>query len=110
MTGKRATADQLRAKITDALIRDVGVSERMAQPFVDSIMACFAGEQPYFPAHQRHYPVLQIRAALEGGESVKRVMHAFDVSRTTLHKLFPGGLPKPVNGRDSAGSLKMRTK
>lgn len=85
---------QLRAKITDALIRDVGVSERMAQPFVDSIMRCFSGERLYFPAAPREYPVLQIRAALENGESVKRVMQAFDISRAQLHRLFPGGLPR----------------
>lgn len=90
-----ATAEQLRAKITDALIRDVGVSEQMAQPFVDSILRCFAGEQPYFPAAPREYPVLHIRAALESGAPVKRVMREFDVSRSTLHKLFPGGLPRP---------------
>lgn len=90
-----ATAEQLRAKITDALIRDVGVSEQMAQPFVDSILRCFAGEQPYFPAAPREYPVLHIRAALESGAPVKRVMQEFDVSRAQLHRLFPGGLPRP---------------
>lgn len=94
MTRARSTAEQLRAKITEALIRDVGVSERMAQPFVDSILRCFAGEQPYFPAASREYPVLHIQAALEAGTSVKRVMREFDVSRAQLHRLFPGGLPK----------------
>lgn len=95
MSRTAATSEQLRAKITDALIRDVGVSEQMAQPFVDSILRCFAGEQPYFPAAPREYPVLHIRAALEAGTPVKRVMREFDVSRSTLHKLFPGGLPRP---------------
>lgn len=90
----RETEQQLRARIFEALIRDIGISERMAQPFVDSVMRCFAGEQPYFPARPREYPVMHIRAALENGVPVKRVLSEFEVSRTTLHKLFPGGLPR----------------
>lgn len=102
---------QLREKITEALMRDVGVSERMAQPFVDSILRCFAGERAYFPAEARDYPVALIRESLERGESVKRVMREFDVSRTTLHKLFPGGLPKRGSQEPVSASLpKMRTK
>lgn len=94
MNRRRDTEAELRANMLEALIRDIGVSERMAQPFVDSILRCFAGQRPYFPARPRQYPVLQIRAALENGESVKRVMQSFDVSRSQLHKLFPGGLPR----------------
>ncbi len=108
--GKPDTRTLLREKITEALMRDVGVSERMAQPFVDSIMRCFAGEKPYFPAANRDYPMLQIRAALEQGASVKRVMREFDVSRSTLHKLFPGGLPGREIGHVSAILGKTRTK
>jgi hypothetical protein len=91
----RPTRAELRARITEALVRDVGVSERMAQPFVESILGCFAGERQYFPAHERSYPTLQIKAALEAGTPVKRVMREYDVSRATLHRLFPGGLPGP---------------
>ena len=94
MKRERQTEQQLRARILDALLRDIGISERMAQPFVDSVMRCFAGEQPYFPALPRQYPVMHIQAALEQGMPVKRVLCEFEVSRTTLHKLFPGGLPR----------------
>lgn len=90
----RETEQQLRARIFDALIRDIGISERMAQPFVDSVMRCFAGEQPYFPARPREYPVMHIKAALERGTPVKRVLQDFELSRSLLHKLFPGGLPR----------------
>jgi len=93
---KRETEQQLRERIEDALVRDVGVSPRMAQPFIESVLRCFAGEQPYFPAAPRDYPVLQIRAALENGIPVKHVMRDFDVSRSKLHQLFPGGLPRRV--------------
>ncbi len=111
MKSKPDTRAALREKMTQALMRDVGISEHLAQPFVDSILRCFAGEQPYFPSLNRDYPVLEIKAALEQGASPKRVMQEFDVSRTTLHKMFPGGLPrKQQKKRVSAFSLKSRTK
>ena len=91
---QRPTRAELRARITEALVRDVEVSERMAQPIVESILGCFAGEQPYFPASERSYPVMHIRAALERGASPKAVCREFSISRSLLHKLFPGGLPR----------------
>ncbi len=91
---RRPTREELRERITEALVRDVGVSERMAQPFVESILGCFAGQQPYFPASERSYPAMHIRAALERGTSPKAVCREFALSRTTLHKMFPGGLPR----------------
>lgn len=111
MKRKRETDQQLRERIEDAMVRDVGISSRMAQPFVESVMRCFAGQQPYFPSAPRDYPVLQIRAALERGVSVKTVMRDYDVSRSKLHQLFPGGLPKGhVSGADSTISMKSATK
>lgn len=96
---KSETEAQLRKRILAALMRDVGISEKMARPFVDSVMACFAGGRPYFPIEPRGpYPVHEIRAALESGLSVKRVMREFHVSRSTLHRLFPGGLPRLLDG------------
>lgn len=94
MNRTRETDAQLRERILDAFTRDIGISERMAQPFVDSVMRCFAGEQPYFPALPKTYPVMHIQAALERGIPVKRVLSEYDLSRSLLHKLFPGGLPK----------------
>jgi len=90
----RETERQLRARILEGMVRDIGISERMAQPFVDSVMSCFAGERVYFPATDRKYPLLHIRAALERGVPAKRVLTEFELSRRTLHRLFPGGLPK----------------
>ena len=98
MKRTRETEEELRARITDALVRDIGVSDRMAQPFVDSVMRCFAGERPYFPSRERVYPLLNIRAALENGAPLNQVMRDFRVSRSKLHKLFPGGLPKGQKG------------
>ncbi|MDZ5815087.1 hypothetical protein U4I65_08580 [Stenotrophomonas maltophilia] len=96
MTATKKRKEEIRAQITDALIRDVGVSERMAQPFVDSIMACFAGQRPYFPIVRGEDQAEKIRVALERGDAVKRVMADYQVSRRQLYRLFPGGLPKPA--------------
>jgi len=110
MARRKESAEQIRVRILEAMQSDIGISEQMAQPFVESIMRCFAGERPYFPAHERSYPVLQIQAALERGTSVKQVIREFDVSRTTLYSLFPGGLPGPRNQGVSATLTKARTK
>ncbi|MEA9550526.1 hypothetical protein [Xanthomonas campestris] len=104
------SAEQLRERILRAMQQDIGISEHMAQPFIESIMRCFAGEQPYFPSVVREYPVLLIRAALERGEPVKAVMRSFDISRSKLHQLFPGGLPTRENRGMSTVSMKSATK
>lgn len=88
---------------------DIGISERMALPFVESVMQCFAGEQPYFPAAVRSYPKPDIQRALEAGIPVKQVMRDFDVSRSKLHELFPGGLPRRGKQALSTVSMKVET-
>ncbi|MBZ3920887.1 hypothetical protein Xtri_15485 [Xanthomonas campestris pv. trichodesmae] len=93
MSKRKQAESELRERILDAMRKDIGISETMAQPFVESIMRCFAGEQPYFPARRRDYPLSQIQAELERGVSVKQVLSHFDLSRSKLHELFPGGLP-----------------
>jgi len=110
MARRKETAEQLRVRILSAMQSDIGISEQMARPFVESIMRCFAGERPYFPAHERSYPILQIQAALERGVTAKQVLRDFDISRTTLYALFPGGLPGVRNQAASATLTKTRTK
>ncbi len=110
MARRKETAEQLRARILSAMQGDIGISEQMAQPFVESIMRCFAGEQPYFPAGERSYPTPQISAALERGCSVKQVLRDFELSRAKLYSLFPGGLPRPSKVQLSTVSLKVETK
>lgn len=110
MARRKETEEQLRARILSKMREDIGISEAMAQPFVESVMRCFAGEQPYFPAAQRSYPVALIKSALERGGSVKKIMAEFEVSRSKLHELFPGGLPRPANRGVSTDSMKVGTK
>lgn len=104
MAKRSESTDQLRERILAAMRADIGISERMALPFVDSVMQCFAGERPYFPSVPKVYPVDLIKAALAKGIPVKHVMRQFDVSRSKLHELFPGGLPKP-EGREASTVL-----
>lgn len=90
--GKRVqSSEELRERILDAMKRDIGISEKMAEPFVKSVMRCFAGEQPYFPATRRTYPLEDIRSALMQGASVGEILKRFDLSRSTFYVLFPGG-------------------
>ncbi len=100
MAKRSEVADQLRERLMAAMLADIGISERMAQPFVESVMDCFAGEQLYFPARARVrvYPVDEISAALLNGATVKHVLKRFGMSRSKLHSLFPGGLPRSKEG------------
>lgn len=98
MSRRKVNAEELREQMTEALLRDVGISQRMSAPIVDAVMRCFAGQQPYFPSQERHYPVLQIQAALQAGRSVKQVCAEFDISRRQLYRLFPRGVPAAVAG------------
>lgn len=88
----------LQDELTAALVADVGVSEQMAQPFVDSVMRCLRGRKIYVPQAQRVYPTAQIRAELAAGRSVRAVARHFGLSRRQLHRLFPHGLPAAKNG------------
>lgn len=94
MTSQEKTREEeLRDQITDALVRDVGVSPTMAAPFVESIMQCMAGQRVYFPAPARELPEQEIRRAFENGRTLREVLHDFGVSRRQIYRLFPGGIP-----------------
>lgn len=90
--------EALRAALVRAVVDGTGLSERLAMPYADSVLAYlqreFAGERIYIPAPQRQYDVMQIAAALERGDSITRVCADHGVSRPTLYRLFPDGLPK----------------
>lgn len=107
MTRRQSIEQVLRADLTDAMIRDVGVSERMAQPFVDSVIECLRGHRLYVPKGKPDYPALLIRAALENGMSVKCVIKEYQVPRHRLHLMFPGGLPKPKVDEQGAESANL---
>ena len=96
----RNRRDELRRKITRAIVLDTGTGEQIAMHYADAVMRCLDEERAangtiYVPAPERRHDVLQIRAALLRGESPRRVQRTFGISRTKLFELFPGGLPVP---------------
>ena len=76
--------------------------EVMALPIADSLLAYLQREYPgqslYIPSPPRQYDLLQIQTALERGDAISTVCRAHAISRSTLYKMFPGGLPR---SRDS---------
>jgi len=98
MARRKEAEDQLRERILIKMREDIGISEAMAQPFVESVMRCFAGERLYFPALSRAYPIEEIRTQLERGTPASAVCLRFDLSRRQLNRLFPGGIPRVRSG------------
>lgn len=99
MSKETDRTEALRAALVRAVVDGTGLSERLAMPYANSVLAYlqreFPGERVYIPAPQRQHDLMQIAAALERGESIARVCKAHALSRTTLYTLFPGGLPRP---------------
>lgn len=91
--------EALRSDLVRGIVEETGVTEAVALPFANSILAYLqrtrAGERLYIPQPPRQYDVLQIQADLQAGLPVSRVCRRHGLSRTTLHKMFPGGLPLP---------------
>lgn len=90
----------LRQALVAAIVDHTGMRDILAEPFADAVLTYLqrehGGGQLYIPAPARQYDLLQIRAQLERGVSVSRVCMEHAMSRTTLYKLFPGGVPRRV--------------
>ena len=88
----------LRQALVAAIADQTGMRETLAVPYADAVLAYLqrehGGGHLYIPAPPRQYDLLQIRAQLERGDSVSRVCMEHAMSRTTLYRLFPGGLPR----------------
>lgn len=98
MTVEQDPTTQLRQSLVAAISDQTGMRESIAMPFADAVLAYLqrehGGGHLYIPAPQRQYDLMQIRAQLERGESISRVCMEHAMSRTTLYKLFPGGIPR----------------
>lgn len=105
--------DLLR-ELTRAIVLDTGTREQIATQYAEAVMTCLqrrkaANGYLYIGAPPRQYDVLQIRAALERGESHKQIRQRFGLSRSKLYQLFPGGLPEPQKDEPSRSSTKLWT-
>jgi len=101
MAKRNEIAEQLRERILRAMQSEIGISERMALPFVNAVLDCFAGERLYFPAKARAYPLGDLQKRLEKGDPVDSICKDHGLSKRQLQRLFPGGLPRSAGGQRS---------
>lgn len=91
--------EELRRLLVRGLCEQLGLTETGAMQFADPLVVFLqrehAGEQLYIPKPARQYDLLQIAAQLEAGVAVREVCETHGISRRTLHRLFPNGLPAP---------------
>ncbi|MGX9960882.1 hypothetical protein ACW0US_19200, partial [Xanthomonas euvesicatoria] len=77
MSTSETPSKELRDRISRAMQKDVGISEKMALPLVDAVMNCLAGERPYFPVRSKSYSIEDLRGALADGASQSEVSYKF---------------------------------
>ncbi|HEY1141973.1 MAG TPA: hypothetical protein VGE88_17490 [Lysobacter sp.] len=89
----------LRRDLVAAIIRGTGVSEALAMPYAEAILAWMqdqhAGSRLYIPQPPRRYDVLTIDAELRSGLRPEDVAERHGTTVRQLRRLFPGGLPRP---------------
>ena len=98
MSRRGVQREELLRKITRGIVLDTGTREQIALQYAAAVMRVLDEVRAdngmvYVPARDRQYDVLQIRAAFDRGESAKQIQRAFNIGRSKLHGLFPGGLP-----------------
>lgn len=93
-------AEALRRELVGAIVAQTGLGELAALPLADALLAHlqreYGGERLYIPAPPRQYDVLQVKAALERGDTVGQVCKAYSISRRQLYRLFPAGIPAAI--------------
>ena len=100
MKRERDPYQDLLRDLTRAIVLKTGTREQIAMQYASAAMECLQDRKAvngsvYVGAPPRQFDVLQIRAALERGESVAAVCRANGLSRSKLYQMFPGGLPEP---------------
>lgn len=92
--------EALRSELVSGIVEDTGMSEALAMPFANSVLKYlqrnYAGERLYIPQPPRQYDALQIAAQLRRGDDPRSVARRHMTTVRQLHRLFPGGLPRPV--------------
>ena len=104
MTSRADRYNELMQKITTAIVLKTGTGEVIAQYYAQAMMEFLQELRPndgkvYIPLPPMRCDIAAIRAALEAGESVRSVCRRYGIGRTRLYELFPGGLPRPQQGR-----------
>lgn len=94
--------ENLRRLVVRGIVEQTGLNEEHAMPYATAVVAVlqteFGGERLHIPkppsATAPTERQLRIQSDLESGVSVNQVRARYGVSRATLHRMFPGGLPK----------------
>lgn len=99
---KRLSREQFRHRALESIQQQTGLTEFMAAPVVDAVLCVLdemkaANGYVYIASEAREYDMALIRSALERGVSADDVCHVHGMSRATLNRMFPGGLPRPAN-------------
>lgn len=99
MSAKRAADShgELLREMTRSIVEQTGTREEIARQYAEAAMRCLqdrkaANGTVYVGAPARQYDLLQIRASLERGDGIPKVCRDFNLSRSQLFRLFPGGL------------------
>lgn len=101
MSRETDRTEDLRRELVAGIVDQTGMREVLAVPIANSLLAYLqkhrGGERLYIPQPVRQFDMLQIEAALRAGEAPTAVARAHDTTVRQLHRLFPGGLPKPAD-------------
>ncbi|KRG43212.1 hypothetical protein ARC78_07550 [Stenotrophomonas pictorum JCM 9942] len=94
--------ENLRRLVVRGIVEQTGLNEEHAMPYATAVVAVlqteFGGERLHIPkappSAAQSERQLRIQRDLESGMPVNQVRIRHGVSRSTLHRMFPGGLPK----------------
>lgn len=93
-------ATHLRRIAVRAIVDQLGLREEHALPFADAVIgvlqAEYGGERLHIPKRIETVEAAVVRADLERGVPTRKVLSTYGLSRAKLHRMFPGGLPKPL--------------
>ncbi|MFC6349801.1 hypothetical protein H7691_06675 [Stenotrophomonas sp. CW117] len=94
--------ENLRRLVVRGIVEQTGLNEEHAMPYATAVVAVlqteFGGERLHIPKPPASTAPterqLRIQRDLEAGMPVNQVRTRYGVSRATLHRMFPGGLPR----------------
>lgn len=92
--------EALRSELVRGLVDQLGIPESLAMPYANGLLTYlqrnYAGERLYIPQPPRQYDALQIAAQLRSGDDPRVVARRHLTTVRQLHRIFPGGLPRPL--------------
>lgn len=91
--------DRLREELVAAIVARTGLRAELAAPYAHAVMAHlqerYSGECLYVPMRRTRHDRAVIEAELRRGDSAAAVQRRHGIGRSSLARMFPGGLPKP---------------